>query len=174
MDYFRYSDEDDKCYGIAGMAIGLVISGNEHIMSSLSLDANADEVIFFTNDYYFSGDPKMSPKESWQHIVRHFEVSMGMLIANVMCRHYVLKHKGISPEIKTLLYNYLSEEGNLSCSLEKDEIQQMFDKAYNYYFRVFNHQGVQSIARDFVSHVKKYRKLTRNEMIEQLHKLQSI
>ena len=34
----KYIDEDDKCYGITGMAIGIMVCDAENLISSISLD----------------------------------------------------------------------------------------------------------------------------------------
>lgn len=58
----RYINEDEKCYGITGMAIGMVVWNAEDVLASVSLDAPVDEVVEFTNEYYFNGNPRLSAK----------------------------------------------------------------------------------------------------------------
>ena len=55
-------------------------------LTSVSLDAPVDEVVEFTNEYYFNGNPRLSAKVAWNHILEHYQVSMGMMIGNVLCR----------------------------------------------------------------------------------------
>lgn len=38
MEKLRYTDETDRCYGAAGMAISLVVFDGEDILSAISLD----------------------------------------------------------------------------------------------------------------------------------------
>lgn len=80
----RYINEDEKCYGITGMAIGMVVWNAEDVLASVSLDAPVDEVVEFTNEYYFNGN-RLSAKVAWNHILEHYQVSMGMMIGNVLC-----------------------------------------------------------------------------------------
>lgn len=174
MEIFKYSDEDDKCLGIAGMAISMVVWDNEDLLSSVSLDAQSGESIEFTPQYYFAGDPKMSAKASWTQIIEHYQITMGMLIANVMCRHYTQSDKPIENKTKDTIFSLLEKEGKETCSLEKDEIERLFDKTYDYLNRVFMHHGVQTIANDLASSLKQSRKMTRSEIMEHLEALSEL
>lgn len=167
----RYIDEDDKCYGITGMAIGMVVWDAEDVLSSVSVDAPADESVEFTPEFYFSGNPGLSAKVAWNHILQHFQVSMGMLIGNLLCRSYVLHKEKVDDDVRDELLHYLDEEGRETCSLESDEVERLFNKSYNYLHKVFNHAGVQSVAHDFARELKAHRRMTRGEVVEQLRAL---
>ena len=41
MEKLRYTDETDRCYGAAGMAISLVVYDGEEMLSAISLDGPA-------------------------------------------------------------------------------------------------------------------------------------
>lgn len=170
----QYIDENDKCYGITGMAIGLVIWDAENVLSAVSVDAPADEVVEFTPEFYFAGNPGLSAKVAWNHIVRHFQVSMGMMIGNLLCRSYVLHKEDVDEETRSRLLRYLDEEGRETCSLESDEVERLFNKSYNYLYKVFNHAGVQSVANDFARELSSRRRMSRGEVIEQLRALQML
>ena len=43
----KYIDENDKCYGITGMAISMVVWDAENVLAAVSLDAPADETVEF-------------------------------------------------------------------------------------------------------------------------------
>lgn len=166
----KYIDEDDKCYGITGMTIGMMIWDSENLLISVSLDASAEDAIEFSNDYA-SSTVNVSAKAAWNSIVEHYQLSMGMLIANVMCRNIVLRNTSINNELKNLIYKYIAEEGQEACSLEDDEIRKLFDKSYSYLQRIFNHQGVQSIVHDFARSLKRQRVMSQSEVVEKLRAL---
>lgn len=170
----RYIDENDKCYGITGMAIGMVIWDAENVLSSISVDAPADEAVEFTPEFYFSGNPRLSAKVAWNHILQHFQVSMGMLIGNILCRSYVLHKETVDSDTRNELLSYLDEEGKDVCSLESDEIERMFNKSYNYLHKVFNHAGVQSVVHDFARDLKAQRRMSRGEVVEHLRALRML
>ena len=62
-------------------------------------------------------------------------------------------------------------EGSDSCSLDEDESQRLFDKNYNYLYRIFNHRGVHDVAHSFADALKRSRRMTRIEILEQLRGL---
>ena len=167
----KYIDENDKCYGITGMAISMVVWESENVLAAVSLDAPADETVEFTPDFYYNGNPGLSAKVSWNHILQHYQVTMGMLLGNILCRSYVLHHNDVTADMRKELLELFDNEGRETCSLESDEIERLFNKSYNYLYRVFNHTGVQELAHDFARELKKQRRLTRGEVIEQLRSL---
>ena len=169
--HLQYKDEEDKCYGITGMAISLIIWDSEDVIASVSLDAEPGELVNFVPEYYFNGNPRLSPKAAWSHILQHYQASMGMTLGNVMCRKYVLRHEDLDPADKAELVKCFEEEGRDSCSLEPDEVGRMFDKSYAYLHRVFNHAGVHSIAHDFAGVLRRQRELSRAEIVEHLRAL---
>ena len=50
----KYSDEQDKCYGVTGMAVSLVIWDADDMLAHIDMDA--DESVEFVPEYYFSGN----------------------------------------------------------------------------------------------------------------------
>lgn len=167
----KYIDEDDKCYGITGMAISLIIWDSEDMIASVRLDAEPNEVVEFVPEFYFNGNPRLSAKTAWTHIVKHYQATMGMALGNVLCRRYVLHKKPLDASDKAELLKCFEEEGRETCSLEPDEVDRMFDKSYSYLHKVFNHSGVHSIARDFADVLKHQRELSRADVVEQLRAL---
>lgn len=49
----KYRNEEDKCYGITGMAIGITIWNGEDMLYKLDLDNESNQYVQFTSDYYF-------------------------------------------------------------------------------------------------------------------------
>jgi hypothetical protein len=68
----------------------------------------------------------------------------------------------------------IGEEGREACSLDEDEINQIFDKSYNYLYRLFNHRGVQELAQSFAAKLKERRTMTAAEVIEELGALSNL
>lgn len=167
----KYTDEKDKCYGVTGMAIGIVALDCESMLDSLSLDEEAADSVRFTSDFYFEGNPRVSAKIAWNEILRHFQLSTAMMISNVMCRQYVSRHTPISDDMRKAMLDIALAEGRETCSLDDDEINNLFVKNYNYLYRLFNHNGVQAIADDFARTLTARRSLTRSEVIEELRSL---
>lgn len=170
-DTFRYISEDDKCYGATGMAIGIVVYDSEDMLSGISLDAEPDDMMEFVDDFYFSGNPGLSAKSAWNQILKNFNLTMSLTIANVLCRSLVLDHKELDGSLRSRLHDVIMEEGRDTCSLDDDETDRLFDKNYRYLYRIFNHQGVQGVAHDFADKLKRSRRLSRMEVIDCLRAL---
>lgn len=167
----KYTDESDKCYGVTGMAIGIVALDCESLLEALSLDAEPGESVKFSSEYYFSGNPRLSARIAWNEILKHFRLSMAMTISNVLCRSYVGNRRPVSDDVKAAMLDCILQEGHESCSLDDDEINTLFSNSFGYLNRLFAHHGVQSIAVDFARTLADRRVLSRNEVIEQLRAL---
>lgn len=168
---FSYKDERDKCYGATGMAIGIVVFDGEDMVHGINLDADPLDIIEYTADFYFSGNPRVSAKASWNKVLQNFHLSLGSTIANVLCRSILLEEHTPSREVHDQLRDLAVSEGRDTCELEEDEIEHLFEKDYNYLMRIFSHRGVQSVAHDFASTLQQQRRLSRLEMLEHLRAL---
>ena len=68
-DYFKYTDENDKSYGIAGMAIALLTTDSEDMLASVSLEPD-DNSFEMSGEFFFATSPRMSAKLAWRDILR--------------------------------------------------------------------------------------------------------
>ncbi len=170
----RYKDETDRCYGAAGMAIGIVVMNGEDYIDHISIDSPAANMLEYTPDFYVTTSPRLSVKSSWNQLLRSYNVSVISMLANVMCRSIVKENMPMRFEIKQFLHDCAADEGRDTCQLEDDEIDRVFDKNYNYLHRIFNHRGVQSVAHDFAEEIKQRRLMSRYEILEQLKALSMI
>lgn len=169
-----YSNEDDKCYGATGMAVGLMVFNGEGMLRSMNLDAAPGSIMDMQDLFYFTGNPGLSAKSAWERISANFSLTVAMLISNVMCRRIVLDRSTVDPELRQRLYDVVAEEGSSTCGLENDEVSNIFNKEYTMLFRVFNHPGVQSVVHDFADTFKRRRIMSRLEILEGLRALSSL
>ena len=167
----KYKDEKDKCYGIAGMAIGISIWNGENLLYKIDLDDEANDYITFTSDFYFSGNPALPPVESWHQTLKRYQMTIGMLIANMMCRAFPtggLKYQ----DVENAIFETVAEEGRHSYQLDDDEIKNLFFYFYSYMERAFRNQSVREIARQFAAKLQECRSLTNYEVKELLGMLE--
>lgn len=169
-----YRNDDDRCYGATGMAIGLVVFDGEDMLAGVSLDAPAHAMMEMNQDFFFSGNPSLSAKAAWNRMLRNFNLMSAMMIANVMCRRVVLDNGDMDNELRTMLFDCILEEATDACSLERDEAERLFEKDYSFLHRVFSHRGVQAVAHDFARSLSEMRSMSRAEMLEQLRGLSSL
>lgn len=166
-----YKNEDDKCYGATGMAMAIVIFDGEDMLAGMNIDSEPESIMQFTEDFYFNGNPGFSAKNAWNQLLKNFNLVMAISLGNVICRNLIYNSKNVEEETKRYLHDLMVEEGRSNCALEDDETTRLFEKNYSYLTRVFNHSGVQSIARDFASVLKAKRQMTRMDILEQLREL---
>lgn len=167
----KYINDDDKCYGITGMVVAMMVWDNEELFTSVTLDSPDNENIAFHHDFYFTGNPRISPKYTWNKLVEHYKMMMQMMVANILCRHFVLHQTAVNPQLKKLIYRHIENEGCENCSLEKDEIKELFDNCYDSLHRIFSHSGVQQIVKDFADNLKQQRTFTQAEALQHLQAL---
>ena len=167
----KYRNEEDKCYGVAGMAIGLNIFDADDLLTVVTLDADSGEYLRFVPDYYFTGSPRVPASKSWHHIYTHSQVSMGLAIANAMCRKMVLDHGVLDRQRRDELLDAAVADGQALCQLDRDEVEPLFDKSYSYLMRVFGNHEIQGAITAFVKQLQQRRTLTRGEVAELLQEL---
>lgn len=169
-----YRSENDRCYGASGMAIGLFVFDGEDSLAGIRIDAErAADVMEMDEGFFFTGNPSLSAKVAWQQMVRNYHLSQVMTIANVLCRRLVADEESLNDELRTLLHDTVVESGREACSLEDDELDRLFEKDYNYLYRVFNHPGVHSVAHDLARELASRRTMSRMEIADCLRALRA-
>ncbi|MDE6097347.1 MAG: hypothetical protein K2G24_00500 [Muribaculaceae bacterium] len=175
MDHkLKYRDEQDKTYGLTGMAIALVMADGEDMLVQMSLDAPAGEGMRFSPDFYFRGNPRYSAKLAWNQMLKQISLLTGMLMGNVMCRSYLIDRSRLSDEVIDRIKAIIRSEAVEECSLDNDEVDNLFRSNFNYFDRIFNHQAVASIARSFALELQSRRTLSGKEILDNLRDLARI
>ena len=167
----KYKDEKDRAYGLGGMAVCMVMMDNENFIDSVDLDAPADNGLVFSPDFFYARNPNVSAKVVWRQKSTQFETIAGMLISNLLSRALVREKTEISRELSDLLLSHLKEEGSESCSLEEDEVKDIYYKTYNFFHRVFSHQQVGMIMDEFVDVIMKNRRMNHDSLMQSFSRL---
>lgn len=167
----KYRNDRDKSYGAAGMSIAVVLCDADDMLSAVNIDAPADAVMEYSQEYYFSGNPSLSAKTAWNSMLRNFNLAVNVSLGNILCRAQVMDGRNISRELYETVKQAVVEDGLDECGLEKDEIEHMFDKSFSYLQRIFAHRGVQGVAHEFASSLLESRRLSRYEIMERLQRL---
>ena len=68
----KYRDELDKSYGVAGMALGLSVLDASDLFTEVTLDGDDTGCIQFTPEFFFAGNPRLSPRGAWKYILGHY------------------------------------------------------------------------------------------------------
>lgn len=168
-DELKYADEFDRSLGAAGMAIALFTCDGEHCLAAVSIE-DAEPTITFSPEAYYIHNPRISAKIAWTQLIREFHIFSGMLLGNVICRHY-LTNRQLRPDTVETLHDLVMRHGAESCDLDDDEIENMFDNDMRYLCALFNHPAVSHVAQNFASTLRSQRRLTAGEVLEQLSRL---
>ena len=145
----KYRDELDKSYGVAGMALGLSVFDAADLFTSITLDGDGPGAIEFTPEFFFAGNPRLSPRGSWQYMLGHFRISVGLAVANALCRRMVLDNDKADQQLRDQLLNAACDDGRDYCQLERDEVQPIFDEAFENMSRLFADSRVRKAMDSF-------------------------
>lgn len=175
MESLKYTDETDRCYGAAGMAISLVIYDGEEVLAGFSLDPDSGAgTMTLTPDFFFAGNPGVQATTAWRQILKNYNLGIALAAGNLLCRHLVNRHQSVPAETQKALRELAVSEGDDACQLESDEVDAIFDKTFSYLTRVFSHRGVQSVAHDFASTLQSRRTLSRHDALDLLQALRML
>ncbi|MBO5780093.1 MAG: hypothetical protein J6R27_03185 [Muribaculaceae bacterium] len=168
LSLLRYTDAEDKSFGVVGMAIGLFIFNAEQYLSGISVDRSDIDSIEFTPDFQIYTPQSLSAKSVWNESVKRFQVTAGLLLSNVICRCYVSRRCGIDAKLRQLMLDCLLEEGVESCQLDADEVEAIFNKNCDYLSRAFRSPELAVAARQMADDLNKSRELSRDQILTYL------
>ena len=170
----KYRDELDKSYGVAGMALGLSGFDAADLFTSITLDGDGPGAIEFTPEFFFAGNPRLSPRGSWQYMLGHFRISVGLAVANALCRRMVLDNDKADQQLRDQLLNAACDDGRDYCQLERDEVQPIFDEAFENMSRLFADSRVRKAMDSFADALQQRRTLSHIDVVDILQQLNLI
>lgn len=169
----KYSNEDDRAYGLAGMAISLAALDALNRVSSVTLDTDGP-MVTFSHEYYFCGSPSISPKAAWNNMVQNFHLTAAMVVSNVLARSFVRLGTDVPTDLMAQLQREIGIEGQETCSLEEDETDELFSRVNSYMRRIFRNERLHPAIDEFVRTLSRRRSLSGMEIADELHQLQII
>ena len=146
----RYRDELDRSYGAAGMALGLSVFDASDLFTAISLDAEGPGCIQFTPEFFFAGNPRLSPRGAWKYILGHYRISVGLAVANVLCRRMVLDNEKV------------------------DQVEPIFDEAFDSMMRLFADSRVRKAMDAFSDALQRRRTLSHIDVADILQQMNLI
>ena len=174
MNPLSYTSDADRAYGAAGMAIGLAAFDGEEYIISIDIDREPMNILDLRADFYFSGNPEFSAKSAWNRLLHNFNLSLVMMISNVMCRNMVQSKLTVNSALHKLIRDTALDEGRRTCGLDDDEFDRLFEKDFNYLNRLFSHYGVKNVADSFARTISSRRALSHMEVLDSLQSLQML
>lgn len=168
-----YLNEDDRAYGLAGMVVSLASLQAIDRVAGISLDSEGP-MVEFSNEYYFPGSPVMSPKATWDNLVRNFHITTAMVVSNLMARSVVRLKEETPRELLDLVFEEVEKEGKETCALEDDEIEHLYNNALRRASRLFHNPRLHPAIDEFARVLSVRRRLSGMELRDELHLLQLI
>ena len=168
----KYRDELDKSDGVAGMALGLSVFDADDLFTAVTIDAEGPECIQFTPEFFFAGNPRLSPRGAWKYILGHYRISVGLAVANALCRRMVLDNSRVDDKLRDQLFNAAYDDGRDYCQLERDEVEPIFDEAFENLTRLFSDSRVRKAMDTFADALQQRRTLSHidvNDILQQLN-----
>ena len=168
----KYRDELDKSYGAAGMVLGLSVFDASDLFTAVTLDGDGPGCIQFTPEFFFAGNPRLSPRGAWQYILGHYRISVGLAVANALCRRMVLDNEKVDDKLRNELFNAAYDDGRNYCQLERDEVEPIFDEAFDNMRRLFADSRVRKAMDTFADALQHRRTLSHidvNDILQQLN-----
>lgn len=166
-----YLNEDDRAYGLAGMVISLASLQAIDRVAEVSLDAEGP-MVEFSNEYYFPGSPVLSPKATWDNLVRNFHITTAMVVSNLLARSVVRLKEETPKELLDEVFSEVEREGRNTCELEDDEIEHLFNNALRRARRLFQNPLLHPAIDEFARVISIKRRLSGMEIRDELHLLQ--
>lgn len=168
-----YLNEDDRAYGLAGMVISLASLNAIDRVAEVSIDADGP-MVEFSHEYYFPGSPVVSPKATWDNLVQNFHITTSMVVSNILARSIVRMKEEAPKEIMDEIYSEVEREGRDTCSLEADEIENLYNNALMRARRIFRNPRLHPAIDEFARVISRRRSLSGMEILDELHLLQLI
>lgn len=170
---FTYLNEDDRAYGLAGMAISIAALDAFDRVVEFSLDAEGP-MVAFSHEYYFSGSPSISPKTTWNNLIQNFYITSSMVVSNILARTMVREKKPLPLQQLHLIRDEMVAEGEESCGLDPEEVEQMYSRALSRLRRVFDNPRVHPAVDELAHIFSRKRTLSGREIYDELRLLQLI
>lgn len=166
----RYSNEDDRAYGLAGMAISMASLDALDRITEIFLDADGP-MVSFSQDYYYSSSPAISPKAVWNNLMSDLQLTTSLVLGNIMARSLVRlgteAEAGVFDEIRTLV----REEGMEVCTLDQEEADAVFDKMMRHSRRLFYNPRLHPAVKQLAGVISRRRRLSVIDLAEELELL---
>lgn len=151
----KYTDEVDKSFGLAGMAISLMAWDAEEMLERIDLDSEDSDAMLMSTDYYFCTSPKVGAKAVWEQTLKRFQITVAITVGNLVCRELTHRNqRKISANTDSELRKILLAEGAALCDLEEDEVNQVYNKSLSYCNRLFGHSGVCQLTKQLAETIR--------------------
>lgn len=165
-----YSNEDDRAYGLAGMAISMAsLDALDHI-TEIFIDADGP-MVSFSQQYYVASSPSVSPKDVWHNLLNNLHLTASLVVGNVMARSIIRLGAEAESHVFEEIRDVIREEGRDICSLEEEEADAVFDKVMQHSRRLFYNPRLHPAVKQLAAVISRRRRLSVLDLAEELELL---
>lgn len=168
-----YRSEKDRSYGLAGMSIALASLDAIDRVVRVSMDEEGPMVLF-SNEFFWGSSQASSPKAHWHALLQNYRITTSLTVANVLSRCLVWEKHTDPTEMLDALYPAVEQEGTDQCSLEGDEVRQLFAATVRQMQRIFANPRVHPVVDQLSAILTARRTLSGRDLAEELHYLHLI
>lgn len=166
----KYTDNRDKAYGIAGMALTLAVCDGLHLLNEVDYDDCAGNNMHMAAVFVASGNPRMSAKSVWSQTIKDLRAVTSMVLGNIACRRRMLSNHGYTAD-EPAVRELVRQQGMVYCSLESDEADALYDSCQSYVNRIFAHTGIVPVIEQFSQRIADRKRMSAAEILETLSAL---
>ena len=166
----KYTNEDDRAYGLAGMAISMASLDALDRITEIFLDSEGP-MVSFSQDYYFSSSPAISPKAVWNNLLNDLQLTTSLVLGNIMARSLVRIGMEAGDDVFEEIRSLVREEGREICSLEEEEADAIFEKVMRHSRRLFYNPRLQPAVKQLAGVISRKRRLSVLDLAEELELL---
>lgn len=167
----HYSNEDDRAYGLAGMTISLAALDAIDKVVEISIDSDGP-MVRFSQEYYYSLSPAVSPKTVWENLMRNYHITASMVVANILARSIVRLGEDAPKDVWESVFDEIESEGQQTCGLEKDEVEALYNKIFMHNRRIFSNPRLRPLISELAGTISRRRRLSGLEIRDELNYLQ--
>ena len=166
----KYTNEDDRAFGLAGMAISMASLDALDRITEIFLDADGP-MVSFSQDYYYSFSPAVSPKAVWSNLISNLQLTTSLVVGNIMARSLIRLGTEADGSVFDDIRTLVREEGRDVCDLDPEEADAVFDKVLRHSRRLFYNPRLQPAVRQLAGVISRRRRLSVIDLAEELELL---
>ncbi|MDE5968189.1 MAG: hypothetical protein K2G64_03695 [Muribaculaceae bacterium] len=145
----RYTDTDDRLYGIAGMTIGLLVYDADQYIDHLDGNSSDLRAVELTPDFFVYHNQQLSAKGVWKALLDRHKIMSAMVMGNILSRAAMGSRHAVDPQTLSQAIDLLAEQADDMLGLTPDENRRLVMQSYDYVSRAFLHP----LVIDFVNHL---------------------
>ncbi len=171
IEILKYADRKDRCYGIAGMVVGItVFDGADYIMRA-DVEGKDIEAVVLTPEFRVVDNPGLSVKSVWKSLASRYRLAAAMVMGNVISRSVSGHRKAVDPDTLQAIISCLGQEASELLDFSDEENRELCLQTYNHLRQAFTHPIVKQIINDMASSLEENKRLERGEIFEILSPL---